>query len=170
MGDYMKFKFKLTFVLRIVFIALTLGWLAFIFSNSLQNAESSGASSGRVLAFLNGFFQSLNIPLTLTHEFVRTLAHFGEFAILGALLNLTFLSFFGVKAKAVFLTALGFCLSAVADECLQLFSDGRAFQLSDLLIDMSGGFMGMTFIFLISVLINNRKIHLIERNTDCDLF
>lgn len=163
MGDYMNRRHIALWVARILLCILTLSLVVFIFSNSMQTATASNASSGRVLFFLNNICASLNLNFTFNQEIVRTLAHFCEFGLLGVLLVLTFLSFFGVKAKSLILSVLFSVSTALTDECIQLFSDGRAFQFSDLLIDFTGSLLGIVGVFLIALLINNHRIKISEK-------
>lgn len=158
MGDYMKFKSKWFLTCRILFTVLTLLLIGFIFSNSVQTADVSSVSSGRIMNFLNGICGALGLKFVFTQEIVRTLAHFGEFGLLGVLSLLSTLSCFGIKVKSLILSFAVFSLTALADECIQLFSDGRAFQLSDLVIDISGGLLGAVAVFLIALLVHNHKI------------
>jgi len=157
MGDYMKFKFSYLIVVRILLVLLTLSLVVFIFSNSAQTAQISSAYSGRVMAFLNSICAALKLNFTFNQSIVRTLAHFGEFGLLGVLSVSTFLSFFGIKAKTLIFSVLLPVSTAVIDECIQLFSDGRAFQFSDLVIDFTGSLLGVVGVFLIALLIYNHK-------------
>lgn len=163
MGDYMNFKAKSIIFLRILLSALTLLLIVFIFSNSVKNAEASSESSGRIVAFLNRICTLLGLKFTFTQPVVRTLAHFCEFGLLGVLSQLTFLSCFGVKAKAILSSVFLVILTALTDEVIQLFSEGRAFQISDLIIDFSGSLLGLVAIFLIAVLINNHRLRKSEK-------
>ena len=137
--------------------------IIFIFSNSMQTSTVSNASSGRVMAFLNNICMFLKLNFTFTQEIVRTLAHFSEFGLLGVLSVLTFLSFFGIKAKSLILSVVASVFTAITDECIQLFSDGRAFQFSDLVIDFTGSLLGIVGVFLIALLINNYKNKVSEK-------
>ena len=71
---------------RIITALLLILWVAFIFSNSMDNADASTLKSGTVLALLRRVLGSEGAALT---EFiVRKTAHFTEFAIEGVLLFL----------------------------------------------------------------------------------
>ena len=66
---------------RIITALLLILWVAFIFSNSMDNANASTLKSGTVLALLRRILGSEGAALT---EFiVRKTAHFTEFAIEG---------------------------------------------------------------------------------------
>ncbi len=135
-------------------LLLTLLWTGFIFSNSLKNGVESGEQSKDLLAHVQVVFPRL------TEQALRTMAHFGEFAILSLLfcVDLLALGFISWKASHLSLLArllivlpAGF-LVALTDECLQLFSEGRAFQLSDILIDTLGVIGGALLFFLMAFL------------------
>lgn len=164
MGDYMKFKSKGLWVARILLCILTLSLVVFIFSNSMQTASVSSESSGRIMGFLNYLCTSLNIKYTFTQPVVRTLAHFAEFGLLGVLSSLAFLSFWGVKVKTLIGAVVFSSATALTDECIQLFSDGRAFQFSDLVIDFTGSLLGIVGVFLIALLIYIHNKRLQRRN------
>ncbi len=159
----MKFCSRPLLVARIVLSLLTLSLVIFIFSNSAQTAQVSSASSGKIVDFLNYICSMLNLNFTFTQGIVRTLAHFAEFGLLGVLALLTALSFFSVKAKTFLISVAFSTVASVADEVIQLFSDGRAFQFSDLIIDFTGLLLGTVSVFLVAVLINNHKIKVQRR-------
>lgn len=165
MGDYMKIRSNALLVARILLCVLTLSLIVFIFSNSIQTASVSSVSSGRVMNFLNSICTTLNLNFVFTQEIVRTLAHFCEFGLLGVLSQLTFISFFGTKAKALISSVVASVSTALVDECIQLFSDGRAFQLSDLVIDFAGSLLGIVGVFLIALLIYNQKNKVSEKES-----
>ncbi len=139
-------------ILRILITILTVLIICFIFCQSLMPGEVSGEESGRVVAFLNRITTLVGLGEPFTQAFVRTCAHFSEFAVLGISLVLTYRSYFSKSANIIFLTPLSFTLIAVADECIQLFSKGRAFQFSDIAIDFCGALCGSLLIFILMLL------------------
>lgn len=158
MGDYVKNKAKTTFFLKIIFSTLTFALIMFIFYNSIQDSEKSSESSGRIMDFLNVICNALGLKFTFTQPIVRTLAHFCEFGLLGVLSLFTTLCYFGVKARSLIVSISTVFVTAITDEIIQLFSDGRAFQISDIIIDVSGGFLGLVIVFLFALLIKNHRI------------
>lgn len=165
MGDYMKITGKSPLMIRVVLVLLTLLLVGFIFSNSVKTADASSVSSGRIMDMLNRICTALNLNITFSQEIVRTSAHFCEFGLLGVLALCTALSWFGVKLKSFLASVAVFSLTSVIDECIQLFADGRAFQFSDLLIDMCGGILGATVVFLIAVLTKNHSLKIQKRDS-----
>ena len=130
---------------------LTLLWIAFIFSNSLKSGVESGNQSKELLSVVAPLFPSL------TESLLRTLAHFGEFALLSLLFCFDLVAFRVIRFERPLLSNIlrllpilpaGF-LIALADECIQLFSEGRAFQFSDILTDTLGVASSALLFFLI---------------------
>ncbi|MGN0452755.1 MAG: VanZ family protein [Ruminococcus sp.] len=136
-------------IARIILSILSIFQIAFIFSNSLTPASESSSSSGRVMTFLNGCLETLGLSPFLTQDIVRTLAHFTEFCLLGFLLAFAFVCFTPKKLSFIYMTLIGITVVPIVDEVLQLFAEGRTFQLSDICVDILGGLLGG----LISVII-----------------
>ncbi len=147
-------------MLRILLTLLSVGVLGFIFSNSLQTGEESSAQSGRVMEIVQTI-ASIVAPnselATATgeaydkwHALVRAAAHFAEFALLGALTVWCVYSYTG-KKRHFMIPLGGVAIVAIADECLQKFTHGRGAELTDVLVDISGGLAGG--IFAVCVLI-----------------
>ena len=133
-----------------VFIMLTLIWVAVIFSFSMQPGRLSGDLSGSILETVLGFFlpRILENPeqLELFHLIFRKCAHFTEFMILGVLSSIA-LSYMKLQNKRV--CGLVFCVTVAAlDEIIQLFVDGRAGRVQDVLIDGVGAFVGILIVVL----------------------
>lgn len=136
--------------------ALVIGIMIFIFSMSSANGEESSQMSNSLLlkiAELTG----IEIP----SHFIRKAAHFCEFALLSFLLTNAVFATFNNK-KASFFAFPCACLYAVTDELHQLFSDGRACSVKDMLIDSAGALLGAV-LFLIIILIYIKHI---ERKTE----
>lgn len=104
-------------------------WLWFIYARSAQPAAVSHAESGAVLGLLRRVLPFVNMLL------VRKLAHFTEYAVLGALLWLDW----RLLGRDGLLLPLGAgLLFAAGDELLQTFIPGRSGELLDVLLDFSG--------------------------------
>lgn len=135
---------------KIIFTIMTLLWVVVIFSFSLQPGEVSGSLSGSFLNkvlewFAPGIFEKLETmpqeQLDMWHMVLRKCAHFTEFAVLGVLSSLTLLQ---TKVSRRVLVAMVFCLVvASVDETLQLFVDGRAGRVVDVIIDGAGALCGI---------------------------
>ncbi len=148
-GTGLTLKKKLI-LLFLVFLAV--GWVCFIFSNSLKTAEVSDDQSGRIVDFIIRAILRISDEITIENIagtmnfFVRKFAHFTEFAILSILLFLIFLVQ-GKNNKSNFLFSMaGVLTAAVCDELLQMLSDGRACRVADMFIDCAGGAFGCTLV------------------------
>ncbi len=144
---------------RPLMVVLTLLFVLFIFSNSLQNGTDSGSRSGFVTQLLNQFLSNFHVGVT--EHFIRKAAHFSEYFVLGALLMATLRAF--TEKLARFLTVPLFfgLLVPVCDESLQLLIPGRAGLVSDVFIDFSGVLSGVflcwLFLFIIGKASSRRK-------------
>ena len=126
---------------RVVFFVLTAAMLAFAFIHSAMPAQVSAEESGGVLDFLYSLLPRLGISMELTDHIVRKLAHFTEFTVIGMLDRLQTYRY----SVCVLFTGLA---AAVTDETIQLFSEGRSGQITDVLLDFSGVVTGMLFLLL----------------------
>lgn len=110
-------------------VLATILWLWFIYARSAKPAVVSHAESEAVLGLLDGLLPFLDL------HFVRKLAHFAEYFILGGLLWLDW----RLLGRGPLLLPLGLGLAAAgADEYLQTLIPGRSGQISDVLLDFSG--------------------------------
>lgn len=156
-------KEKKQVVLRVVMTAITALFIAWIYSNSLKNADASTEQSGKVLSLLRAVFAFLfpHSDVVVSMHFVRKAAHFCEYALLGFLLFYTLKSY---TIKTIFSCVIAFFSSVVvafSDEGLQFFSEGRAPALLDVAIDSSGGLVGVSvafvLFFVIVAIVNKKK-------------
>ena len=134
-------------IYKIISLILLVAVMVTIFLLSHQNGEESSQTSGFVTNLLNTIFRG-NAP-----EFiVRTFGHFCEFAALGFLINNCLYAFKG-KCKPLICIALSWAY-AWTDEIHQIFIPERAFQISDLLVDLAGIIVGTA---IICTIINKKK-------------
>ena len=134
-------------LIKILYIILLVLYICFIFSNSLKSKESSSNDSASIHMLLNNILAGLNIPIVLSEYFVRKLAHFTEFFILG-------LSFFGyirisnkININRCIQICFASCLVAMTDETIQYFS-GRGSMLLDVWLDFSSSVLAITLMYL----------------------
>ena len=142
---------------------VSLLWISFIFINSLQTGNESGEMSGSVTDIINAVLGAIHPSLHVSHFFVRKAAHFSEFALLALLLC------FSVRSVTrqndtkkhnllwVFTAFAGAVAVASADETLQLFVDGRAGSVRDVLIDSSGAACATLVFFFVMCLIKRKN-------------
>lgn len=126
---------------KIIYIVLSwllvLVILGFVFSLSAQDSEESKELSD---SLVNRIFQW--IELYIDGELIRKFAHMLEFTALSFSFYNAILTTFELKKAHLISLALT-VICAVGDEIHQFFVPGRAFQLSDILIDSIGAIIGV---------------------------
>lgn len=131
-----------------------LGILIFIFSNSLMPAPVSDGESASVFSFVSRLFPFL------THHLVRKLAHFSEYALLGAAMSFLPLLFQRRMGLSLALALAFGPVIALLDEGLQRLVPGRAGVLTDVLIDTGGYLCGFLLFFAVSIaILKLRRTH-----------
>ena len=145
---------QIRWILRAVLTALCAFMVGFILYNSLQTAEQSAEQSSTVVEVVQQTVAVIapQSPIATAtgeaydrlHSAVRTLAHFSEYALLGALGGWCCLAY---TLRRIFLAvpAAGIAVLSVVDECLQIFTAGRGAQFTDILVDVLGGLCGLAF-------------------------
>ena len=122
-------------------------WMALIFFFSSFSSEDSSEQSGKVVRFVLWIVRSLFGEKTATwladagiEFYIRKVAHFTEYAILGVLVaRALFLNGAPHPALALVICAVYACL----DEFHQFFVSGRSMELRDVCIDSSGALFGI---------------------------
>jgi VanZ family protein len=109
---------------------LSIGWILIIFTMSMMSGEQSGQLSNGLLAIIIQLIRNLGIELTFNGLWLRKLAHFLEFTILGFLLSKS-------TNQRLVVILLGIMV-IISDESLQSMIPGRVMAFSDMLIDFSG--------------------------------
>ncbi len=140
-------------IYKVVSAIFLIAVMVTIFVLSHQDGTESSETSGFVTKMLSLVFGD-NVPEAI----VRTFGHFSEFAALGFLSTNCFYAF-KEKRKPVLCSFLSW-LYAWTDEIHQIFVDGRAFQISDLLVDLGGiicGTMLITVIILLTEKLKEKK-------------
>ena len=143
-------KKRLPFILAAVAVTL------FIFSNSLETAEVSSAKSGffsDILMWILEAFDCYAKEGTIV-RIVRKTAHILEFAAQSFFITGSFCCGF-FKRLPIVLTLGG--ITACIDECLQLFSDGRAAMVGDVFIDFSGSVLGFFVAWILFIAV--KRVH-----------
>ena len=148
---------KLVWVVRILLSVACAFAVGFIFYNSMQTAAESTEQSGQVVEMVQqvvAVFTPNSSMVTATgaeydklHAIVRTLAHFSEFALLGALAGWCCRAYTS-KKKWMLVPLGGVALVSVLDEWLQTAVEGRGAQFLDVLVDVAGGIAGIVFAIL----------------------
>lgn len=138
----------------IIISAILVAALAIIiFCLSHQTATNSANTSGSLIDWIFSVFGKAP-----NQSVIRTLAHFCEYALFGFLVTNLFFSIKD-KIKPILCIALSWGY-AWTDEFHQLFIPGRAFQLTDLAVDLVGIIGGtIAFCVLVSIIIKYKKTH-----------
>ena len=131
---------------RVLFTLALAGCIWFIFSNSMAVADVSSVSSGRVLQLLQAVLRRLGHPALaqrLTMHIVRKMAHFCEYTLEGFLLMLCMRVYSRHPLRHITVPMLAGGLTALTDETIQLFSQGRSSQVTDVWLDSAGVLAGI---------------------------
>ena len=131
---------------RVAFTVALIACIWFIFSNSMAVAEVSSVSSGRVLQLLQAVLRRLGHPALaqrLTMHIVRKMAHFCEYTLEGFLLMLCMRVYSRHPLRHITVPMLAGVLTALTDETIQLFSQGRSSQVTDVWLDSAGVLAGI---------------------------
>lgn len=135
----MKQNKKKLFLILLILMTITI-WM-----NSILPADLSSTQSG---FFTNIIHYSLNIfritiELDQLSIIVRKSAHFAQFFLLAILWFQYLYQVIENKNQIPWFTLLFCLITAIIDETIQLFSEGRAFQVTDILIDIFGSIMAI---------------------------
>ncbi len=152
-------KYKNINIKRVVFTILSVFCIGIIFTQSLLPAGKSSQESSKILELLNGITEFLGMGRLFTHNLVRKCAHFAEFAVLSACLFGMYRTYIQSLLKISLFTSASYFIVAVIDECIQMFSPGRACQFTDVLVDCAGGTCALLFLTVICVQIGKRKLN-----------
>lgn len=144
---------------KVVLTFVTICFAGFIFANSLLPGQVSGNNSSFVQQLIQGFFDWLRAPVTITEYFIRKSAHFLEFCAFGILVMTTIRQYTPTPARHLPLGLFIGLAVPVADELIQHFVEGRSSQVTDVVLDFSGFVTGLVLFFLFCVLfVRKRKI------------
>lgn len=128
-------------------------WMALIFFLSDQPAmESSELSSGmtkKVFDIIREIAPDIKTNQGSVEHIIRKSTHFGIFLILGFLVSNAIISYNIPKFKHILLALLVCVLYAICDETHQIFIPGRSGHIRDVLIDSSGGLVGILGMYAI---------------------
>lgn len=152
-------KNKKPVIARIILTALTVAAVGTIFYNSSVDAAESSGQSGYLLTEINRLLSSLNIEIEIAEVFIRKLAHFTEYAVLGALMTAAVYSFALKRGTTLAVVLPLGAAVAVCDELIQLIPAGRSCEIRDMFIDFFGVvFAAMIFTAIISIIEKRRKV------------
>ena len=152
---------------RVLFTLALAGCIWFIFSNSMAVADVSSVSSGRVLQLLQAVLRRLGHPALaqrLTMHIVRKMAHFCEYTLEGFLLMLCMRVYSRHPLRHITVPMLGGVLTALTDETIQLFSEGRSSQVTDVWLDSAGVLAGILVAIVLLLACEGLYYHMKRRH------
>ena len=165
-------KKMLLWTVRILLSVACAFALGFILYNSIQPAVESARQSGQVVEVVQEVVATIapESPIATAtgedydklHAAVRLIAHFSEYALLGALGAWCYRSYTDKKVWLL-LPSCVLAALAVVDECLQLFAEGRGMQFLDIMVDICGGGLGIAValasVWLVVKVLERRRAH-----------
>ena len=152
---------------RVIFTFALIACIVFIFSNSMQIGDVSETASGRVLLLMKKVFTRLGMPGAanhLTDHIVRKLAHFCEYTLEGFLLMLCMRVYSRHPLRHITVPMLGGVLTALTDETIQLFSEGRSSQVTDVWLDSAGVLAGILVAIVLLLACEGLYYHIKRRH------
>ena len=132
-------------ILLVILITATIG---FIWGNSLKSRSESQQLSLGMLQLLRPLLDAVFSPENVTDHLVRKLAHFTEFAALGAELALQAVLLQRRTFQAILNCLFAGLVVALVDETIQIFSS-RGSQVIDVVLDFSGVVVGAALLLLL---------------------
>ena len=136
---------------------LVLLTLAFIWGNSLLPRTESQELSRGLLAEICAALETVGVHLDPQNDhWLRKLAHFGEFGMLGAELGLLLCLNRRQSVQGFVNCAFAGLAVAVTDEALQLISN-RGSQVQDVLLDFAGFLTGLLLCGLLCGIIGRKR-------------
>ncbi len=127
---------------RILFTCCLIYSVVFIFQNSLEIASVSSEKSEQVQEIVNNAAGTVGLgPFSL--HVIRKLAHFTEFMLMGFWFMLCLRVYTRHFVRHISWPLFLGLTTAVADETIQLFVDGRGSSVKDVWIDFAGFNVGL---------------------------
>lgn len=142
----MSFLLKKNIPLAVVFSLLTVAVTVIIFMFSSATGEESEEVSRNLLSVIIEFIGNF-----ISHNTLRKLAHFSEFAALGFCFAGTI--HFGLGKLKLYYPLIPSVLYAISDEIHQFFVPERACRIFDVIVDSSGSLTGILIFMLLILLI-----------------
>lgn len=143
---------------------LCVAWLAVIFYNGTRQGEVSQKSSKEIVKVISRFInispatmERASIKFSTVNFYVRKNAHFFQYLILSILICSVARQLKLCKSSEIFLVLFLLLLFPVADEFIQKYIPGRSSSILDIIIDFSGGILGM---LVFSFTVRSRKRYL----------
>lgn len=169
----MKVKKNRIMVLRFLFAILVISNCLIIFFYSGQNAnESTKVSTGTMYNIIKIINREDDLQKAKEYDnLIRKIAHFSIYTSLGVWSGCLMCTFFHDEdetkkdRKRILISILFGFLYACSDEIHQLFSDGRAGRVIDVIIDTLGVANGVLIVILLLKIWERYKL----KKNNCDL-
>lgn len=147
-------KYKILIIIGILIHIL-------IFTQSLLSGSVSSNQSGFIVDTLYPLVSSvvININVDTFGFIIRKAGHFTEFFLLGLVWYMIYSKYFD-KIKLILIVLTHGLLTAILDETIQLFVNGRSGEIRDILIDFSGVLFGVLIIYFNNLILNKRTNNL----------
>ena len=137
---------------RVVFTVALIACIWFIFSNSMAVATVSTDSSGRVLAWMRIILRRLGQPGLAEHLTMHIV------------LMLCMRVYSRHPLRHITVPMLGGVLTALTDETIQLFSEGRSSQVTDVWLDSAGVLAGILVAIVLLLACEGLYYHIKRRH------
>lgn len=145
------------YIFRTIFGILSIIIAVIIFMFSSQNStESSKTSDGVIKAIIEILPNTKNLSEDKKDEiidnmtfFIRKIAHFSIYALLGINVMAFLLTFNNNIRKQLLIALLTCIIYAISDEFHQMFTDGRSPMIRDVFIDGLGSLAGSGIVGII---------------------
>lgn len=135
-------------ILRVIILLLIILWMLAVFGFSNQNGEQSSNLSREIARKI----VKMEEQIDLIEPYIRKLAHLSEYALGGMLFLGMALTFQISDKKRMLYSFLIGIEYAIIDEVHQLFIDGRAGKVTDVLIDSVGVALGICTLMFVYIL------------------
>ena len=152
---------------KIISIILVLVWMGLIFSFSMQNGESSGSTSRKVIVMITETItnikdgtEEMDRIVDKYSLFVRKGAHFFIYFVL-AFLVMNSLYIWDIKTKSLIISGVICILYAISDELHQYFIAERSGNIIDVMWDSSASLIS-SYLYYKIVMIRGKNE---KRNT-----
>lgn len=142
---------------KFIKLLLLITWMTIIYFFSSQPADDSLNESNSLLEAIAYVFNISDVDVFVARfgPFIRNLAHFGEFFLLGLIMYINVIEY--TNRNVLLLTIIVCALYAASDEVHQLFVDGRVGTFSDVVIDSLGATCSTFLSYLIQKYVAKRK-------------
>ena len=136
-----------------------------IWGNSLVPGSGSGSLSLSVVEAVRGALDALRLPSDwVTNFLVRKTAHFTEYAVLGVLVAHAFDPEHTAERMRLAAICLALVLVPSIDETIQLFSEGRSSQVTDVWLDSAGVLAGILVAIVLLLACEGLYYHIKRRH------